>query len=45
MLIASGFNEDYQESVVTALTAEGFEMVERESLGEWIAIALRLKIS
>jgi ribosomal protein L11 methyltransferase len=45
MLIASGFNQDYEEFVVTALAAEGFEIVERESLGEWIAIALRLKIS
>ncbi len=45
MLIASGFNEDYQESVIAALAAEGFEIIDRENLGEWIAIALRLKIS
>jgi ribosomal protein L11 methyltransferase len=45
MLIASGFNQDYEESVVAALEAEEFEMIDRQSLGEWIAIALRLKIS
>jgi ribosomal protein L11 methyltransferase len=45
ILIASGFNQDYEESVVTALEAAEFEMIERQSLGEWIAIALRLKIS
>jgi ribosomal protein L11 methyltransferase len=45
ILIASGFNKDYEESVVVALEAEGFEIMDRESSCEWIAIALRLKAS
>ncbi|PAX52326.1 SAM-dependent methyltransferase [Brunnivagina elsteri CCALA 953] len=45
MLIVSGFNQDYEESVVAALVAEGFEIMDKKSSCEWIAIALRLKIS
>jgi ribosomal protein L11 methyltransferase len=45
ILITSGFNKDYEESVVAALETEGFEIMEQQSQEEWIAIALRLKIS
>ncbi|MEA5572023.1 50S ribosomal protein L11 methyltransferase [Calothrix sp. UHCC 0171] len=41
MLVASGFNHEYEESVITALQQEGFELVEEERLGEWIALIFR----
>jgi ribosomal protein L11 methyltransferase len=41
LLIAAGFTTDYENEVTTALGKAGFEVVDRESLNEWVGLAYR----
>jgi ribosomal protein L11 methyltransferase len=43
LLIASGFDTDYEDTVNTAFTEVGFEALDKEKLDEWVAIAYHLK--
>ncbi len=43
LLIASGFDTDYENAVTTTFTEVGFEVIDREQLDEWVAIAYHLK--
>jgi ribosomal protein L11 methyltransferase len=42
ILITSGYNNDYEESVTTALSAQGFEIIDSERFNEWVALVHRL---
>jgi ribosomal protein L11 methyltransferase len=42
-LIIAGFTSDYEAEVTHALAEAGFELLDRESLNEWLALAYRLK--
>jgi ribosomal protein L11 methyltransferase len=42
-LIIAGFTSDYEAEVTNALGEAGFELLDRESLNEWLALAYRLK--
>lgn len=42
LLITAGFTADYEEAVNLALVEEGFEAVDCERLGEWVAWMYRL---
>lgn len=42
-LILSGFTSEYEEELTETLTPLGFERIDREQLGEWIAIVYQLK--
>lgn len=44
-LILSGFTIEYEEELAEVLTPLGFEQIDREQLGEWIAIVYQLKPS
>ena len=39
LLITAGFTTDHEESVTTALTEAGFEVIDCERLNEWVALA------
>ncbi|MEA5580621.1 50S ribosomal protein L11 methyltransferase [Nodularia harveyana UHCC-0300] len=39
LLITAGFTTDHEESVTTALTEAGFEVIDCERLNEWVAFA------
>jgi ribosomal protein L11 methyltransferase len=41
-LITAGFTTDYEPDVSTALKQAGFELIDCERLGEWVALAHRL---
>ncbi|GAA6624232.1 50S ribosomal protein L11 methyltransferase [Scytonema sp. NUACC26] len=43
LLIASGFDTDYEDAVNASFTEIGFEAIDREQLDEWVAIAYHLK--
>ncbi|MDB9343729.1 50S ribosomal protein L11 methyltransferase [Nodularia spumigena CS-586/05] len=38
LLITAGFTTDHEESVTTALTEAGFEVIDCERLNEWVAL-------
>jgi ribosomal protein L11 methyltransferase len=42
ILIAAGFTRDYEDTMTTALKDAGFEIIDCNRLGEWVAIASRL---
>ncbi len=41
VLIAAGFTDDYEPSITAAMTEQGFTVIDREQLNEWVAIAYR----
>lgn len=43
LLITSGFTQEREDDVVTALTEAGFEVVDCERFDEWVALAYQLK--
>ncbi|GAB1541582.1 50S ribosomal protein L11 methyltransferase [Scytonema sp. NUACC21] len=43
LLIASGFDTDYEDIITTTFTEAGFEAVDRESFDEWVAVAYQIK--
>ncbi|MUG94854.1 methyltransferase [Scytonema sp. UIC 10036] len=43
LLIASGFDTDYEDAVTATFTEVGFEAIDKEQLDEWVAIAYHLK--
>lgn len=43
LLIASGFDTDYEDAVTATFTEVGFEAIDKEQLDEWVAIAYRFK--
>ncbi|HYW21475.1 MAG TPA: 50S ribosomal protein L11 methyltransferase [Nodularia sp. (in: cyanobacteria)] len=43
LLITAGFTTDHEESVTTALTEAGFEVIDCQRLNEWVAITHRLR--
>ncbi|GJD15571.1 LSU ribosomal protein L11P methyltransferase [Rivularia sp. IAM M-261] len=42
ILITSGYDQDYEESVTKALLTQGFEIIDSERLNEWVALTYRL---
>ncbi|HEY9647303.1 MAG TPA: 50S ribosomal protein L11 methyltransferase [Chroococcidiopsis sp.] len=42
VLITAGFTVDYESEVTAALEKAGFALLDREQMGEWVAIAYRL---
>ncbi|RUT00217.1 ribosomal protein L11 methyltransferase [Dulcicalothrix desertica PCC 7102] len=38
ILITSGYDKEYEESVTKALSAQGFEAIDSERLNEWVAL-------
>ncbi|MBE9201429.1 MULTISPECIES: 50S ribosomal protein L11 methyltransferase [unclassified Nodularia (in: cyanobacteria)] len=44
LLITAGFTTDHEESVTTALTEAGFEVIDCERLNEWVALAHRCNL-
>ncbi|TVP63169.1 MAG: 50S ribosomal protein L11 methyltransferase [Nodularia sp. (in: Bacteria)] len=44
LLITAGFTTDHEESVTTALTEAGFEVIDCERLNEWVALAHRCQL-
>ncbi|OKH40333.1 SAM-dependent methyltransferase [Calothrix sp. HK-06] len=38
ILITSGYDNDYEESVTKALSAQGFEQIDSERFNEWVAL-------
>ncbi len=41
ILIAAGFTNDYEESITTAMSEQGFTVIDCERFNEWVAIAYR----
>ncbi|HEY9648934.1 MAG TPA: hypothetical protein V6C88_21320, partial [Chroococcidiopsis sp.] len=42
VLITAGFTIDYESEVTAALEKAGFALLDREQMGEWVAIAYQL---
>jgi ribosomal protein L11 methyltransferase len=42
ILITSGYDRDYEESVTKALLTQGFEIIDSERFNEWVALTHRL---
>ncbi len=42
ILITSGYDKDYEESVTKALSAQGFEQIDSTRFNEWVALTHRL---
>jgi ribosomal protein L11 methyltransferase len=43
ILITAGFTSDYEDTITPALQNGGFEVIDCDRLGEWVAIAYKLK--
>ncbi|CDN10881.1 MAG: 50S ribosomal protein L11 methyltransferase [Richelia sp.] len=41
ILLASGFTEDYAASIISAMEEQGFTLIDREQLHEWISLAFQ----
>lgn len=44
ILITSGYDNDYEESVIKALSAQGFEPIDSERFNEWVAFTHKLTL-
>ncbi len=42
ILITSGYDQDYEESVTKALLTQGFEAIDSERLNEWVSLTHKL---
>lgn len=43
LLITSGYTTDYEDEINSALATVGFEVIQKERINEWVAMAHRLK--